>query len=411
MDVRARIVSTDVVVIGAGAAGLAAARTLTQRGVHVLIVEAQARIGGRAYTLPTPDGAFPIELGAEFVHGESEAMAALLRESDTRTIEVESVPGVWEATQTILERVDVNGPDSSVDEFLNSVQIAGVDQARMLIEGFDAALTGDAGIIAIAREWRSDANNAQSRPLEGYGKLIEHLAAGLSDKLLLDTRVERIAWSPGRVEIHATRYGEPLEIHACRAIVTVPVGVLQEHLQFKPPLPPEKYAALHAIAMGPVIKVALHFRSVFWNDGFFQTPRGCGFPTLWSRMPQKAPILIAWAGGDAVQRLREKTADPIRAALDACEAVFPQVDVRAQLQAAYLHDWQADPYARGAYSYLRVNGGDAREVLGAPVAGTLHFAGEATSSAYAGTVSGALETGNQAALAVAESLTDNIRIS
>lgn len=141
------------------------------------------------------------------------------------------------------------------------------------------------------------------------------------------------------------------------------------------------------------------------------TPPDCGFPTLWSRMPQKAPILVAWAGGDAVQRLYEKKHDPIRAALDACEAVFPQVDVRAQLQAAYVHDWQGDPYARGAYRYLRVNGGDAREVLRAPVAGTLYFAGEATSSNYAGTVSGALETGEQAGLAAAESLTNHIRIS
>ncbi|HET9096856.1 MAG TPA: NAD(P)/FAD-dependent oxidoreductase [Candidatus Baltobacteraceae bacterium] len=411
MDAHARIIRSDAVVVGAGAAGLAAARTLAQCGIRALVVESRHRIGGRAYTVRTPDGAFPIELGAEFVHGDSAATTALLRESDTRTIEVDSVPGVWEVTQAVLDRVDVDGSDSSVDGFLKSVDMEGVDQARMLIEGFDAALTADASVIAIAREWRSDANNAQSRPLEGYGKLVKHLAAGTSDKLLLDTRVERIAWSPGRVEVCATRYGEPLEIHASRAIITVPVGVLQEQLQFKPPLPPEKHAALHAIAMGPVVKVALHFRSAFWNGGFFQTPPGCGFPTLWSRMPQKAPILMAWAGGDAVRRLDEKHPDPIRAALDACEAVFPQVDVRAQLQAAYVHDWQGDPYARGAYSYLRVNGGDAREVLRAPVAGTLYFAGEATSSNYAGTVSGAIETGEQAALAVAESLTNHIRIS
>lgn len=411
MDAPAHNIRSDAVVIGAGAAGLAAARALATCGIHALVVEARGRIGGRAYSQRTPDGAFPIELGAEFVHGDSAAMSALLRESDTRTTEVDAVPGVWEATQAVLDRVDVDGSDSSVDAFLESVDMEGVDQARMLIEGFDAALTADASVIAIAREWRSDANNAQTRPLEGYGKLIKHLAEGTSDRLLLDTRAEEITWSPGRVEIHATRYGERLEIHAGRAIITVPAGVLREQLQFKPPLPPEKHAALHAIAMGPVVKVVLHFRSVFWNGGFFQTPQGCGFSTLWSRMPQRAPILVAWAGGDAVRRLSEKNSDPIRAALDACEAVFPQVDVRGQLQAAYVHDWQGDPYARGAYSYLRVNGGDAREVLRAPVAGTLYFAGEATSSDYAGTVSGALETGEQAGLAVAKSLTNHIRIS
>jgi monoamine oxidase len=83
--------------------------------------------------------------------------------------------------------------------------------------------------------------------------------------------------------------------------------------------------------------------------------------------------------------------------LDACAALFPQVDVRTQLRAAHWHDWQADPYALGAYSYLRVNGGGARAALAKPVEQTLFFAGEATSSDYAGTVSGALQTGERAA--------------
>lgn len=401
MDVHARILPTRVAVVGAGAAGLAAARTLSERGVETLVIEARARVGGRAYTLSTPDGAFPIELGAEFVHGSARVMAALLRDSGTRTMELHSVPGVWEAAESVLDRVDVHGTDCSVDAFLKSVSVEGVDQARMLIEGFDAAIAADASIIAIAQEWRSDANDAQSRPVQGYGELMQYLARFASDKLVLDTFVEHIEWSPKRVKLHAKRYGEPLEIHAENAIVTVPAGVLRDRLRFTPALPGEKRAALDAIAMGPVVKVVLHFRSVFWSGGFFQPPPGSAFPTVWSRMPQRAPILVAWAGGDAVHRLYAKHADPIRAAIETCERLFANVDVRAQLQAAYVHDWQADPYAGGAYSYLRVKGGDARRVLAAPLEATLFFAGEAASAGYAGTVSGALESGEAAGAAAA----------
>jgi monoamine oxidase len=344
-------------------------------------------------------------LGAEFVHGSSQVMAALLRESQTQTTEIDSTSDIWEATQAVLDRVDVQGPDCSVDAFLNGLQMDGVKQARMLIEGFDAAIAADAGIIPIAQEWRSDANDAQSRPTAGYGKLVNYLASTLADKIYLDTRVERISWSPGDVVIRATRYGEQLEVRAERAIIAVPAGVLRDKLLFEPELPQTKRDALDAIAMGPVVKVVLQFRSIFWDAGFYLVPGESGFPTLWSRLPQRAPVLVAWAGGDAVLRLYEKFSDPIPAALAACERVFPDAHVRRQLLAAYFHDWQADPYAGGAYSYLRVGGAKARAVLAEPVDGTLFFAGEAASSDYSGTVSGAVETGQRAALAAGDPLT------
>lgn len=406
MNVHGRIVPTTVAVIGAGAAGLAAARTLAQHGVDTLVLEARSRVGGRAYTIRTPEGAFPIELGAEFVHGNCRAMAALVRESATRVMELaDSGAGAWEATQAVLEHVDLQAPDCSVDEFLNGVDIPGADQARLLIEGFDAAIAADTSIIGIAHEWRSDANDAQSRPTDGYGKIMEYLASSVRDKIFLDTRVERIAWSRGNVVLHATRYGEPLEIHAKRVIVTVPTGILRDAILFEPELPQAKRNAFDAIAMGPVVKVVLQFRTIFWDAGFFLTPPGSGFPTLWSRLPQRAPLLVAWAGGDAALRLYERFTDPVAAALAACEIVFPKVRVREQLQAAYFHDWQADPYSGGAYSYLRVGGGDARAVAAEPLEDTLYFAGEAVSTDYAGTVSGAVETGVRSAMQAESPLT------
>lgn len=404
MNVHRRSVPTQVAVVGAGAAGLAAARKLLEHGVDVLVLEAQGRVGGRAYTLRTHDGAFPIELGAEFIHGKAPAILQLLRECGLGTIEFDAPSSIWEATQRVIDRVDVDAPDTSVDAFLRSVATPDADEARMLIEGFDAAIAADTSMIAIANEWRSDANDTQGRPADGYGVIMEHLAAAIGDRVLLKAPVTEIHRSAPGVQLYAYHNGEAITVQARAAIVTVPIGVLHEGgIRFDPPLPPHKRAAVDAIGMGPVIKVVLEFRDVFWDGSFFQTPPESGFPTLWSRMPQAAPILVAWAGGDAATRLAARRVDPVQAALDACAAVFPDVDVRARLLAAHVHDWQRDPYARGAYSYLRVNAGGARRRLAEPLDGMLYFAGEATSTSDGGTVGGALESGYRAALEVSRS--------
>lgn len=394
MDVHARILPTQAAVIGAGVAGLAAARRLAERGIDVLIVEARRRVGGRAYT--RFQAGAPLELGAEFVHGRSPAMARLLREAGARTIEVPSAPGPWETTQQLLAGVDLSAPDRSVEDFLRTAPPDRSHAARTLIEGFDAAIAADASIAAIAQEWRGEVNQEQTRPAGGYGPLVDRLAKNLWHSILLETRVERVDWRRGSVCIHAVRYGEPIEIRAQHAVVTLPLGALRD-LRFVPPLPKQKSRALDGIAMGPVVKVVLVMRSVFWDAGFVQLPPESPFPTLWSQLPQRAPLLVAWAGGDAVRRLYTRVTDPVKAAIDAAQTAFPGADLRAQLQSAHFHDWQADPYSRGAYSYLRVGAAGARRALAEPLDRTLIFAGEATSVDYAGTVSGALESGLRAA--------------
>lgn len=403
MNVHTRSVPRDVVVIGAGAAGLAAARTLQDRGADVLLLEAQSRIGGRAYTLRTADGAFPVELGAEFIHGTADATMALMRECNEGTLELpeDGVPGIWEATQRVLDRVDLHGADTSVDAFLKSVGTEDAAHARMLIEGFDASITADTSMLSIAKEWQGDGNDTRFRPADGYGVLMQCLAGAVKDRLWCNTRVHEIRWSDEGVEVHAARDGESVVIAARAIIVTLPIGVLhREDVRFSPALPAEKRSAIEAIGMGPVTKIVLEFRSVFWQDSFFLVPRGSAFPTVWSRLPQPAPVLVAWAGGDAAARLAARRADPVDAALDACAGLFPKIDIRAQLVRAHHHDWQGDPYARGAYSYLRVNGGDARARLARPVGQSIYFAGEATCANDAGTVAGALESGYRAATQV-----------
>ena len=417
------MLQTDVAVIGAGAAGLAAARCLHERGVDLLVIEGRDRIGGRAYTLPSYDGSLPIELGAEFIHGSPEVTLSLLHESGGSALDtsplyfqvsderIEESTDIWDATEGLLRRIDLHGHDQSVEAFLDGlraqVPAKQLDGVRALVEGFDAAITTEASTIAIAQEWRSGSNDTASRPVNGYATIMQHLARGVSARIFLRTRVDDISWSRHSVRIRATRCGQPVEIHARRAIVTIPIGALRhQRVTFTPPLPAGKQAAINAIEMGPVIKVVLDFRSSFWervedgryrDAGFIYAPH-CGLRTLWTQLPRRVPLLVAWAGGGAAQRLIEQRVDPIYAALATCQSIFPSVDAHAALRNAYYHDWQADPFACGAYSFLRVGGGNARASLGEPVEQTLFFAGEATASSDAsGTVAGALESGYRVA--------------
>jgi monoamine oxidase len=415
-------IATDVAIIGAGAAGLAAARRLQERGADFLVLEARERVGGRAYTFGS-SGSVPIELGAEFIHGAHQATLSLIDECGDSVMDtawqvfqlregrLEETPDMWEAVERILQRVDLRAPDQSVETFLDALPSAefsreDVEMVRSLVEGFDAAVTTDASIVAIASEWRGASNRSSFRPIDGYAKLIHYLAGIVHSRILLQTRVDEVHWSSAGVQIYATRFGHRIKINARRAIITLPIGVLQSNRPaFTPPLPVAKRSAINDIRMGPVMKVVLDFRSPFWENvenarfrdaGVFHAPR-CSVRTLWTRLPQRAPLLVAWTGGGAAQALIDERQNPIEAALEMCGALFPSVDVHAQLRNAYFHDWQADPFACGAYSFVRVGAGDARDVLAVPLDQTLFFAGEATSSDDSGTVGGAIDSGYRAA--------------
>ncbi|HUA09057.1 MAG TPA: NAD(P)/FAD-dependent oxidoreductase [Candidatus Acidoferrales bacterium] len=400
---------TRVAVIGAGAAGLAAARSLHERHIDFLLLEARDRAGGRAHTLPSWDGSFPIELGAEFIHGLARPTRAIMREIGEEMIPtVSRSDDMWEVADRVLGRVDIGGRDQSVASFLDSPATQFSAEERNLtswiVEGFDAALLDDASVIGIAKEWRSGVNDSSHRPANGYAPIVAHLAQLAGDALLLDTRVTHVEWSSQGVAVGAVSSGEPLRIEARRAIVTLPVGVLRaEPALFSPALPERKRKAIDALAMGPVLKVMLEFRSEFWEPqtSFLRAPEA-PMRAVWTRLPQRVPLLGAWSGGGAVQRVHERYTDPVHAALDTAAALFPSIDVRAQLRNAYFHDWQADPFARGAYSYLRVGGGDARAGLAEPLDDVLFFAGEAASTDDAGTVAGALATGYESARSIAK---------
>jgi monoamine oxidase len=191
-------------------------------------------------------------------------------------------------------------------------------------------------------------------------------------------------------------FGRSFSVRARRVIVTLPVGVLQSGpLRFS-----QKRQALARLASGPVVRVAMRFERAFWQSqwpdvAFFHAPHA-PFPTLWTPLPLRAPLLTAWAGGPKAARLRNASEPALlSAALASVKAVFGRVPYAPA--EVLIKDWAGDPLSRGAYSYLRVGGEGARRDLSTPIDETVFFAGEATHEEEAGTVSGALASGRRAA--------------
>jgi monoamine oxidase len=437
---RTPAMNAEVIVIGAGAAGLAAAARLTRAGQRVLVLEARDRIGGRIWTRHEPQLACPIELGAEFIHGHAPLTRALLSRAGIGSLEAPArrwvlqhgelqqaddwFSGVMEAiaSSSALEQADM-----PFDEFLERhlrqltpEQRAG---ARRMAEGFDAADTSRASARAIVAEWTGDAlsDSPQSRPEGGYTALLAALMAQMDpDRLTLRLQcpVHEVHWSGEGVRVSATVLGETFAASAPRAIVTLPLALLQDAaaVRFSPALT-QKAAALAGLATGSVTKVLLRFARPFWEElhggrfrdaSFFIAP-GTQLPTFWTPAPLRAPLLVAWTAGPRAlsqSAARGAGAHLVAPILAGLESLFgPEVGIARLLEGYYWHDWQHDPYARGAYSYVLTGGSGARAALAQPLAGTLFFAGEATDTEdESGTVAGALESGMRAAEEVLGSL-------
>lgn len=435
--------SHDVIVIGAGAAGLAAAAALGRAGHSALVLEARDRIGGRIWTRLEPELAAPVELGAEFIHGDSPQIAELLRHAGAAAVDTSGehwslLDGrLQRRTESLLGKVraafEAAGalaqPDTSLESFLVSDAARTLPEearamARAFVSGFDAADPQRVSLHSIADEWRSGGmlDSSQARPAGGYRTALLALASALATsrvRLQLQTVVNAVNWGNRSVQAEGRWLGQPYRARARAAIITVPLEVLKAPadgpggIAFAPPLE-AKSTALAQLLSGLVLKVALQFRRPFWEErdggryadaSFFHAP-GKVFPTFWTTLPERTPLLYAWLGGPGAARLCELTDDTIiRHAADCATAILGGGNAVPELQAAYMHNWTRDPYARGAYSYVAVGGGRAREALAAPLDGTLFFAGEATdTTGEPATVTGALRSGARAALEVSQHL-------
>ena len=185
------------------------------------------------------------------------------------------------------------------------------------------------------------------------------------------------------------------------------------------PAVPSKERALAGLETGHIFKIVLRFREAFWEEEEFLKERrgsshahmdgaainfvhahGIELPTWWTSAPVRSPVLTGWVGGVAAETLlSEEPLSRLERSLVALSEVLavPRRELEEQLDTWVSHDWRADPFARGAYSYIAVGGTGAPRALGRPVDDTLFFAGEATNGDQIGTVAGALASGRRAA--------------
>lgn len=411
----------DVAVIGAGAAGLAAARALSGAGRRICLIEARAHAGGRISTLHLPDLPAPIELGAEFLHGQSPASFAIVDAAALPVCELpddhwwsrdgsfSEIRDFWGQIDRVRERIGGLGSDVSFEEFVRrqrSIPPRLRQLATMFVEGYHAAHADRISALALRKADGEQSENRQFRLAVGYDALIAWLRAGLDPERVavrFGTVAKRVQWSRGSVTIECSA---GTTVKAARAVITIPVGVWKAPrdqegaLVFDPPLR-EKERALEKLEAGHVVKIAFRFRERFWEErdvNFVHTPDRF-MPTWWTTSPIRSPILTGWSGGHAADSLLAERPAMIDRALDAMSRAFgiSRRTIDRLLCGTWTHDWQADPYSRGAYSYAAVGGSGAHDALAKPLSGTLYFAGEATSSDETGTVAGAIASGQRAA--------------
>lgn len=426
----------DVLIIGAGAAGLAAAAELARSGQSVLLLEARERIGGRVWSHFEQGLSVPIELGAEFIHGRPDTTFDALRATGLAAID--SPRTRWfvlngelrpmgnlrmEIRRAMRMTPALERRDMSFQQFLFHKRDLSPDVrsfARRMVEGYDAADPGRVSAQDIAEEWTGEGatDMPQFRPQGGYGELMDRLLeiAAPRVRLRLGAVVRGVRWRRGRVEVTGETRGRPFRETAPCAIVTLPLGVLQrpvsavDAIRFEPALE-SKRPALERLAAGSVLRVVLLYPGAFWesleggrycNASFFHSPHAA-FPTVWTALPARIPLLVAWCGGPRARLLSNASeGDIVRRAVMSVRSLFGDRAGDAALPVAtWVHNWQRDPYAHGAYSYVTVGGHDARRRLAEPLGDTLYFAGEAADyEGEAGTVAGALRSGVRAARAL-----------
>lgn len=413
----------DAIIIGAGAAGLASARSLSGAGKRICLLEARGRIGGRVHSLHLPDLPLPIELGAEFIHGESETTFAIVEAAALAAAELpddhwwsrdgrrEKVEDFWGSIDAIRAKIGKRKRDVSFAEFLRSRKDLSPrlrELACSFVEGYHAAHADRISSLVLRAadsEQEQPGGNKQFRLASGQDSLIAWLRAGLDPRrveLRLGTVAEHVQWSEGSVTV-GCRSAETQQRERIRAralVLTIPIGVWKAGaIAFDPPLT-EKENALALLEPGHVVKIAFRFRERFWPDVNFLHTNDRFMPTWWTAAPFRAPLLTGWAGGHAADAMlaegEEARIDRALAALAEAWDV-PRKRVDALLVASWTHDWQSDPFSRCAYSYAAVGGENAAAQLAKPLRRTLFFAGEATSSDETGTVAGAIESGFRAA--------------
>ena len=415
----------NIVVIGAGAAGLMAARTLGRAGKTVTILEARERCGGRIHPLPSAEFGYPAEGGAEFVHGEAPITHRLLREAGLSTLPLQGAR--WNVENGAFSRRDPSDPDTdrlhqvltelrsdmTVAEFLQQ-HFAGPEYTRLRcsivrrVEGYDAADPRRASILALRDEWMDGGRS--TRIAGGYAALVHFLASECRKNgvtIRLGSAVTAIEASEGGgVVLYAN--GDANESDA--AILTVPIPLLREIVL--PPPEREKAALAANIGFGNIIKILLRFETRWWLENRKDLAdltfllSDASIPVWWTQHPADFPVLTGWFGGPKTEAMAHFAEhELIEAGIASLADIFdldPKQLMR-NLVTARAINWANDPFARGAYSYATLEARRAQSALARPDGRPVLLSGEALYRGRdIGTVEAALASGLKTAQIILE---------
>ncbi len=421
---------TDVIIIGAGAAGLMAAKKLSGAGVSVCVLEARDRVGGRIHTITNNDLATPVEGGAEFIHGNLSATLALLKEAGMEKQELTGETwqvnkGWWnqendffENAELVIKQLKSLKEDISVAQFLQQFfsEEKYVNLRKLFtsyVEGYYSGETERMSAKAFLREWMSE-DEQQYRPSGGYGKMMHYLEENCKKAgviIQLSAAVKEIKWREGYAEV--TDDNNHVFI-ACKVIITVPLGVWTSDdntkggIKYNPALP-SKTEAAKQMGFGAVIKILLQFKDIFWEKESIKLQTDINLssvqmvltdmpiPTWWTQFPQRTALLTGWLSGPKAEQIKNETdVNILLKALDSLSPIF-KIDrniLKDKLKWWKVFNWTKEPFTYGSYSYSTTDTISARKKLMETVENTLFFAGEALyEGPETGTVEAALISG------------------
>ena len=418
--------NADIIIIGAGAAGLMAAWELARTGKSVIVLEARGRIGGRIHTIQHPGFELPIEGGAEFMHGDLPYTTQFMEQAGIKKYEVKGE--IWQQKEGELEEQkdfieDYSSlnkkfkeltADLPVREFIdNYLQEEKYESLRFTlqnyVEGYYAADATRASTFAL-RDELNGADEEQYRLEQGYKPLVQFLFD--------QCRKFRVSFHHSTI-VNEINYEDKIIVRtkhktyeSRQVLVTIPIGNLQSgSIIFSPVLEPEKLNAIQKLGFGPVIKTLLNFKEAFWKNktraggkdlskmSFLFTE--AMIPTWWTSYPKESTMLTGWSTGPNAEKLRGQNDESmLKIALESISGIFniPADQLQGLLKGWQVFNWLEDPFCKGGYSYEVVNGNQLQQLIKKPVLDKLFFAGEGLYEGLEiGTVEAALHCGREVA--------------
>jgi lysine-specific histone demethylase 1B len=405
----------NVLIIGAGAAGLYAGYVLQSKGIDFQILEASGRYGGRLEKL-TGFADFPIDVGAEWLHGKNNILGDLVAKSNTEITLDKSAEYYWFNNQVVSKLPDDitavftredTVPDISFADF--AVQEGFGDNYKNIVEG----IAGDSGAAASRisaywkikeeEKWNSGDDDFKFR--ETYFDFFDaQVVSHIKDKIKLNTVISKIDYSQEKIAVTDSTNNTYM---TDKVIITVPVTILKGNdIAFAPVLPQEKISAFAKIGMDAGMKVYLKFSKKFYLENIFGGNVCAAYADESVGKTGKDNILLAFIMGKQAEYLTSLGSD---AAITS--ALLQELDIlyggqaTSSFLASHVENWTTHPYIRGAYSYSTVGMGNARQIAAQTIDDKLFFAGEAmNTNGHHQTVFGAVETGYHAVINILNSI-------